>query len=168
MPTALFGQARGLAERSSRGVDVGQMHLDEGNADADERVAQRDARGREAARVDDDEPHAFVSRGVDAVDQRALVVALEGRQPDAATPCLVDQARVDVGERVRALDARARAAEQIQVRPVQDQDRASGRPGRVAPRGRRVEDVTIGPPPFGCTRRASLPQMSSRCPAIDG
>ena len=68
-----------VPERLAR-VHVAQVHLDERDLHRQQRVAQRDARVREAGRVEDDERDVAGRRLVDALDQLGFGVALERRQ----------------------------------------------------------------------------------------
>ena len=104
------------------GVNVRQVNLDERQPDAGQRVAQRNARVREGAGVDQDRRRAVAARGVHALDQRVLRVALVRRQPDAERSRLLAQPGDDVVERARAVMARLPTAQQVQVRPVDQQD----------------------------------------------
>lgn len=115
------------------------MTLDEGDADAGQRVPDRDRRMRVRPRVDDDAidrvqlAHRSRIRSlpafqigveglVDAVDQGALVVRLEGQQRHAAGRGEGGQVRLDVVEGGVAVDPRFAVPEQVQVGPVQEQD----------------------------------------------
>ena len=60
--------------------DVAQMNFDEGHRDTHERIAQRNARVGQSARIDDDETGAVASGCVNAFNQNMLGVALQGRQ----------------------------------------------------------------------------------------
>ena len=111
------------AERFAR-VDVRKVHFDEWNGHRRQGVAQGDAGVGVAARVDDDEGHPFTSGGLDAVDQIAFVVALEGDQFDRGRLGLAGEGRIDVRQRLMPIDIRFALAEQIQVRAMQNQDAA--------------------------------------------
>jgi hypothetical protein len=67
-----------MAERLS-GINVRNMHLYKRNLKSRKRIANRNARVRESAGVDDDKVDLSASF-VDSVDDRALVVGLEGIQ----------------------------------------------------------------------------------------
>ena len=64
------------AKRLAR-VNIGQMHLDEGNPGREQGVPQRDARMRIGAGVDQDERYPFVVGSMDAIDQGMLGIALK-------------------------------------------------------------------------------------------
>ena len=98
--------------------------------DAGEGVPDRDARVGERRGVDQDEPDALALRGMEAVDDLALVVALEGgqREPRGLRPA--GEPVVDVRERLVPVDRRLAGAEQVEVGPLEHQDRPTfGRPG---------------------------------------
>src|SRR6476661_10619201 len=97
------------------------MHLYKRYGDAGERVAQGNAGMRVARRIDQDESHPFLARPMNTVDQLTLQVALVGEDLHAAALSRGSQTPVDLGERLLAVDLRFASAEQVQVRPVQDQ-----------------------------------------------
>ena len=71
------GKIRVMAEGFAR-VNVGKMNFDERDGGGRQRIAQRDAGVGVARRVDDYEVDVIVRGLVDAVDQGAFVVVLEG------------------------------------------------------------------------------------------
>jgi hypothetical protein len=71
------GKIRVVAEGFAR-VNIGKMHFDERDGGRRQRIAQGDAGVGVARRVDDDEVDVIARGLVDAVDQRAFVVVLEG------------------------------------------------------------------------------------------
>jgi hypothetical protein len=79
-----------VAERFA-GMHVGQVHLDERQADAEQGIAQGCRGVGEGAGVDDDEAGAVGARGVDAVDQHVLGIGLQAVQHVAGGAGLVDQ-----------------------------------------------------------------------------
>ena len=97
------------------------MDLDERDGDRRDGVAQRNAGVRVGRRIDDDEADTLAACGVDALDQGALVVALEGLELDARSFRPARQRTVDVGQRRCAIVLRFTCAEQVQVRPMNDQ-----------------------------------------------
>src|SRR5215469_8121014 len=100
-------------------VSVGQVNLDEGQADAEKRVAERNARMRERTRVHDEEGNPFGAGPVDALEELMLGIALEGEQ---LVPGLVRDRGGTLlyrPEGVGAIDRRLARAEQIEVRAVQ-------------------------------------------------
>ena len=102
---------------------VGEVHLHHGHRGRRERVAQRHARVRESARVDQDAVGP-ADRGVDAVDQHALVVALEALHLGAALLGRRSERRVDLLERGGAVDLGLARAEHVEVGAVDHLDPA--------------------------------------------
>lgn len=108
-----------VAERLA-GEHVGQMHLDERNADAEQGVAQRHAGVGEGGGIDDDEGDAFQTGGMDAIDQGVFGVALKAGQ--VVRPQFHGQRRAapfDGGQGVGAVDSRFAGTEQVQIRSVE-------------------------------------------------
>ena len=108
------------------GVDVGQVHLDKGDADRRQGVAQRNAGVRVGRRVGDDEACALFARGLHPVDQRALAVALETAHLDPEAATCRPQARIDLAQRLAAVNFRFPCPKQVQVGPMQYQDDGLG------------------------------------------
>jgi hypothetical protein len=77
---------------------------------------------RQATGVDDDGVDGFTARSMDAVDQRALGVALEARQRRAALGGERVQRDLDLGQRGAAVGLRLAGAEQVEIRSVDDED----------------------------------------------
>ena len=102
--------------------NVGQVHLDERDGDAQQGISQGDAGMREAAEIDEHESGAVDPGQLDPVDQRGLGIALQGVELVAGGRALFAQAPVDVIERVTAVDMRLPMPQQIQIGPVQGQD----------------------------------------------
>ena len=103
-------------------VDVREVDLDTRQAGGGDGVADRDARVRVGRRIDD-QSVGGAERGADGAHQLALDIALEASDSDAQRGRARDQARLDVGQRLCAVDARLAFAEQGQVRPVEHADR---------------------------------------------
>ncbi|MNP44513.1 hypothetical protein D3C76_1383780 [compost metagenome] len=76
---------------------------------------------RESRRIDDDEVHTLAARGMDAVDQFVLRVALQVLQVMAGLAGAALQVLVDLVEGDRAVDAGLAGSQQVQVRTVQNQ-----------------------------------------------
>src|SRR5580765_4018520 len=114
------GHQRAVAERFPC-VRVRHVHLDRREARAHDRVADRDARMREAARVEDHTVTAAASL-VQGVDENALVRALE--RLDLATELTrkCNEARVHIFQRHAAVDFRLACSERLEVGSVQDED----------------------------------------------
>lgn len=73
------------------GVHIGHMALDKGDADTEQGVPDRDRSMRVAARIDDDCVDLFLTRLLDAVDDAAFVIGLEGQNLEAELgPTLFD------------------------------------------------------------------------------
>ena len=89
-----------VAERLAR-RRVRQVDLDERPRDAEQGVAQRDARVGQPARVDDGDVEVAL---MEPIDERALVVRLEEVDVEAELARPGDQALVDLVERLVAVD----------------------------------------------------------------
>ncbi|MOA50992.1 hypothetical protein D3C78_1740810 [compost metagenome] len=76
---------------------------------------------RKSCWIDQNEVHAFVAGGVDAVDQFILGVALQVEQMVAGITGPLFQVLIDLGQGHCAVDARFTGAEQVQVGSVQHQ-----------------------------------------------
>src|SRR3954467_6586268 len=92
---------------------IGQVYLDEWPRDREQGVAQRHARVRQAAGVDD---RAVEVPVVEPVAQPALVVRLVRVDVDPELRRPRADAVVDVGEGLRAIDLRLARADEVQVR----------------------------------------------------
>src|SRR4030042_2980769 len=114
------GKIRVMAEGFAR-VNVGKMNFDERDGGGRQRIAQRDAGVGVARRVDDDEVDVIVRSLVDAVDQGALGVVVEGFDLCSGGFPAADQRAVDVVERGEAVVPGLAAAQQIEVGAVQNQ-----------------------------------------------
>src|SRR4051794_30169122 len=110
--------AEGLAA-----MHVRDVHLDDRELAGGERIEERDRGVREGSRVDDDATRAL-ARLVDPVDQLELGVALAELDLELQLGADLAALRLDVGERLVAVDRRLALAEQVEVRPVQDIDDA--------------------------------------------
>src|SRR5689334_8539334 len=98
-------------------VNVRHVDLDERNRDGRQRIANRQARVRIRAGVDDDAVDAAAQR-LNRVDQLSLAVMLSELQLDTDLPCYRPQRTLDVVERLVAVQRRFARPEQIQVRAV--------------------------------------------------
>src|SRR5574340_360782 len=114
------GKVRMVAERLAR-VDVGKVNFDERNGSGSQGIAQGDAGVGVTRRVDDDEVDMVARSLVDAVDQGAFVVVLEGFDLGASRFAAAGQRAVDVVERGKAVMLGLAATQQIQVGAVQNQ-----------------------------------------------
>jgi hypothetical protein len=80
-------------------MHVAEVHLDERNLHREHGVPQRDARVRQACRVEQDERDVARWRLVDAPDQFGFRITLERRQPVAELGGQLREAFVDLLER---------------------------------------------------------------------
>src|SRR5690242_2802887 len=104
------------------GVDVRQVHLDEGDADRREGVAKRDTGVRESRRIDDDVGGFVAFRGMDALDEGGFRVALQRRKLVPGPLGLGRQPGIDRFEGIPAVVLGFALPQQVQVRPVNHQD----------------------------------------------
>ena len=81
----LIGEIGVMPERFAT-MHVRQMNLDERDADARQCVPNRHARVRVRGGIDQHEIGLFGPRGLNAVDERAFVIALKRRRIRAAPP----------------------------------------------------------------------------------
>src|SRR3954469_14059481 len=77
---------------------------------------------RQAGRIDGD-ASLGAARLVEPVDQRCFGIGLAKVDDEPELLSLRNAERLDVGERVAPVDFRLPDAEQVQVRPIEDQDR---------------------------------------------
>jgi hypothetical protein len=97
---------------------------------------------RQAGGVDHGGSDTLGDGGVDAIDQRSFMIALERGEGDAAGLRLRSQAGNDIGRRAPTIGCRLAGTRQVQIRSAQDQD----------------------PSPDSCRRgRAVLPPRCARC-----
>ena len=117
----------GMLTERFPGVNIGQMHFDEGDFHRRQGIAQRHAGVGEGSRIDDDERSAIGVGGVDAVDQHMFGVALQPVKAHASGLSLGSQAAVDVGQGVSAIQMRFAHAQHVQVGAMQRQHIGGGR-----------------------------------------
>src|SRR5215467_2501547 len=119
------GSARGHAVRSPflARVNVRDVNLHHRQREGLEAIVQGERIVGESAGIDD---HAGGSRRLflQEVDDLALAVALEERQFNFQLRGVRLHEVVEVGERLRAVNVRLALAEQVEVRPVDDDDLA--------------------------------------------
>ena len=96
------GQIRVMPEGLSL-IQVGQMYFNKWDRDPGQRIADCDAGVRICRRVDDDEIGAVLPGRLNAVNQRAFVIALPRRQRGAQVTGQPLQALVDLGQREACL-----------------------------------------------------------------
>src|ERR1700685_1128863 len=107
-------------------VDIGNVHFDDRPGEGVERVEDGDRGVGEGGGIDDDAGGALAG-GVNEVDDLVFAVAL--MELDRKPELLADAAavRLDLGERLAAVNLRLTLAEQIEIGTVQDDDdRAHG------------------------------------------
>lgn len=103
-------------------MHIRQVDFDECYPRREEGIANRDAGVCIGRRVDDDEVDLVGPGLLDAIDDVALAVRLEGLQRDTFLLCQASQIPVDLGERIGAIDFRLARAEQVQIGTVYDQN----------------------------------------------
>ena len=116
-----IGQVGMLAEFFTR-MHIRQVNLDECYLRREEGIANRDAGVGIGRRVDDDEVDLVGPGLLDAIDDVALAVRLEGLQLYMLLLCKADQIPIDLGERIGAIDFRLACAEQVQIGAMYDQN----------------------------------------------
>ena len=99
-------------------MHVGQMNLDKRDRDRGERVAQCDAGMGQCASVDDQEPGAVGAGSLNAVHQRALVIALEKSDIRAAVAGNFPQFALDVVEAAIAVNWGSRVPSRFRLGPL--------------------------------------------------
>ena len=82
-------------------MHIRQVNLDERDADARQSVADRDARMRVRGGIDQDEIGFLGPRGLDAVDERAFMIALKRREFDAGVRRAVGKGLIDLRQASR-------------------------------------------------------------------
>ena len=108
------------------GMDVGDVHLVDRALENLHGVVDRN-RGEGVGGGIDDQRVRRSARGLDQVDQLALVVGLVERQLRAGESGELLAGRLDGVERGRAVDVRLADAEHVQIRAIEDHD-AHGMP----------------------------------------
>src|ERR1700694_3568173 len=108
------------------GEDVGDVNFDNGLARAAQRIGERQAVVRERPRVDDDGV-ACGALFFDPVDQLALVVRLQAREPEVELAGTLGEQLFQIGESLRAVDLRLAPPKGAKVRTVQHEDLHAGR-----------------------------------------
>jgi hypothetical protein len=116
-----IGEVRMLAEFFAR-THIRQMDFNECYLRREECIANRDAGVGIGRRVDDDEVDLVGPGLLDAIDDVALAVRLEGLQRDTLLLCKSNQIQVDLGERIGTIDFRLARAEQVQIGAMYDQN----------------------------------------------
>ena len=104
-------------------MDVGQVNLDKGDRDRGEGIAQCDTGVCQGARVDDQEMGSIGAGSVNAVDQRAFVIALEKSDIRTATTGTLAQFALDVVEAARAVNMGFPRPEQVEIGAIDNEYR---------------------------------------------
>ena len=97
------------------------MQLDKGDINREERIPDGDRCVREGARVDDDGV-GVIAGGLDAVDDGAFVVGLEGGEGGAEGGGVGFAAAFDIGEGGGAVGGGFAGAEEVEVGTVDEED----------------------------------------------
>ena len=103
------------------GMDIGDVHLEDRALEYLHGVEDRD-RGEGVAGGIDDQRVGAGARGLDQIDQHALMIGLLERQFGAGKGSEFLAGLLDRIERGRAVDMRLPDAEHVQVRSVEDHD----------------------------------------------
>lgn len=119
-PRGLITKIRVMAPRLPR-MHIGHMQLDKGNAHTQQRIANRHRGMCVRARVDDDTVDTAAG-GLDAVDDGAFVVGLEGVEGAAVGGRDGAGVGYDVGEGGVAVDVWFAGAEEVEVWTVDEED----------------------------------------------
>ena len=97
------------------------MHLDEGDGDAEQGIAQRDAGVGIGAGIDNDEGHPLATCGMQAIDQGTFAVALVTGELVAAAAGKLGALALEGGQGRAAVDPRLAQTQEIQIRTIDDQ-----------------------------------------------
>src|SRR5207245_7690892 len=92
---------------------------------------------RERAGIEDDAGEALAPRGLEPVDELALVIGLAALDRVTAAARVIAEHPVDLRERRAAVHAGLAGAEEIEIRPVQHED--LHRETELSISGRRAE-----------------------------
>ena len=118
-------------------VDVGKMHLDHRQLGGIESIEQGDGGMAVGAGIDDDATIGL-ARGLYAIDQHALVVALGELDGDPQALGFAPAGFLDVGQGLAAVDLRLPLAQHVEIGPVEHQHRLRSRPTPGGLRGQIV------------------------------
>lgn len=102
-------------------MHIAHMQLDERDTDAEQRIADSDGGVRVGARVDDDTVDT-AARGLDTVDDCALVIRLEGLEGCAERGGVSFAGGFHVGEGRAAVDVGFAGPEEVEVGAVDEED----------------------------------------------
>jgi hypothetical protein len=106
------------------GVGVGDVYLDRGDLHRLDRIPDGHRRMGVGAGVDDD-ARCLLPVPVDVIDQCALRTALEAHHLHASLSRGCDDVSLDVGEGRGSIHLRISLPEEVQVRPMDQQDQRS-------------------------------------------
>jgi hypothetical protein len=103
-------------------MHIGDMHFNEWDGNASQRVAQCNTGMGQSSRIDDDRVHLRLSGRMDAVNHCAFMVALEAGQADAGSVCLRPGCLFDIGQGSASIDVRLARTQQIQVGSIEQEN----------------------------------------------
>ena len=112
----------GVFAKILAGIHIRQMNFDEWQAGGEEGVAYRDTGVGIGSRVDNDEFDLVIPGLLDAIDNLAFAIRLEGLQCYALLTGHASQILVDLSECVGAIDFRFACTQQVQVGAMDDQN----------------------------------------------
>lgn len=103
-------------------MHIAYMQLDKRDIHPQQRIADGHRCMREAAGVDNNAINAVAGGSVDAVDQRPFMVGLEGVERGAEAGGVGFARGFDVGEGGVAVNVWLAAAQEVEVRAVEEED----------------------------------------------
>ena len=133
----------GMVTEGFTGMHIGQVHFHKGNLHGQQGVTHGHRSVRERRRIDDDERGAIVPGCLDAVDQHAFMIALQGVEVMTVLHRMDAEPGVDILEGDGAVNARLTRTEQVQVGAVQQQNPGHSQSvvvdgGNLPPYGRKI------------------------------
>jgi len=96
-------------------MHIGNVYFNERYRYTGKRIPQCDAGMGQSARIDNDGIHLFVTCGMDAVYQHALMITLESLQHGVGSFCLLPCCRLHICQRDMTVHRRLSGSEQVQV-----------------------------------------------------
>lgn len=103
------------------GMDIAHMQLNKWNANTQQRIANGHRGVRVGARVDHDSVD-LAARGLDAIDDCALMVGLEGIESAVMAGGNRAAVGLDIREGGAAVDVRFASAQEVEVGAVNEED----------------------------------------------
>ena len=103
------------------GLHIAEMHLDGGQFHGCNRIADRHGGVRVGGRIYDDAVDPLLQRGADPVNDRAFVIGLEVDQLASEFLRQRPETRHDRRQRVISINPRLPDAQELQVRPIDQQ-----------------------------------------------